>query len=88
MTDRLFPRAPLWRFIAAIEPWYNWGEIYVERMEGMHAGSDGFPQSIGEGPVRFFEVQWFGAHLAFQLGRTPKAVQSEPVGGMSANPPL
>lgn len=63
------------RFIAATEPWYNWGEIYVERMEGMHAGSDGFPQSIGEGAVRYFEIQWLGIHFALQFGRTPRVRQ-------------
>lgn len=75
-TARQLRAGSVWRsFLAAIEPWYNWGEIYVERMEGMHAGSDGFPQSIGEGPVRYFEIQWFGMHFALQLGRTPEVRQ-------------
>jgi hypothetical protein len=64
------------RFLAAIEPWYNWGEIYVERMEGISPGADSFPQATGEGPVRFCELQWLGIHLAVQIGRTPKAGQT------------
>ena len=80
-------RSPAWRrFIAAIEPWYNWGEIYVERMQAMHLGSDGFPQAIGEGPVRFFELQWFGVHLQLQLGRTPPGTASDNVAGPAATP--
>jgi hypothetical protein len=63
------------RLLSAIEPWYNWGEIHVERMEGMRPGADDFPQAVGEGAVRFFELQWFGIHLAVQFGRTPKAEQ-------------
>lgn len=63
------------RFVAAIEPWYNWGIICVERMEGMHV-SDGHLVTLAEGEVPFFELQWFGIHLQIQLGRTPKAVRS------------
>ena len=77
MNDRRFPRARLRRFIAAIEPWYNWGEIYVERMQGMHISSDGYPQAIGEGPVRYFELQWFSFHLQLQIGRTPSVTAAD-----------
>jgi hypothetical protein len=85
-TARQLQAGSVWqRFIAAIEPWYNWGEIYVERMEGMHAGSDGFPRSIGEGPVQYFEIQWLGVHLAVQFGRTPSATASDDVVGRDAS---
>lgn len=60
------------RFIAAIEPWYNWGTIWVERMEGMHMDGERLVGN-GDGSVRFFELQWFGVHVQVQLGRTPKA---------------
>lgn len=59
------------RFIAA-EPWYNWGEVYVERMEEIRVDEGGRLHVGGEGPVRYFELQWFGIHIAVQLGRTPK----------------
>ena len=63
------------RFVAAIEPWYNWGEVYVERMQELRLGDGVHIGAGGEGPVRFVEVQWFGIHLALQFGRTPKAVR-------------
>lgn len=52
------------RFLAAIEPWYDWGTINTWRM-----GPNG---EEGEGEVYRFELQWFGLHLGFQIGRTPK----------------
>lgn len=73
-AERKAARAARWqRFISAVEPWYNWGEIYVERMQGMRMAGDDFPQATGEGAVRYVEIQWFGIHLAVQFGRTPKA---------------
>jgi hypothetical protein len=60
------------RFLAALEPWYNWGKVSVERMEGVHIGDDGYLCPTAEGDVRFFELQWLGLHVAFQIGRTPK----------------
>lgn len=53
--------------INAIEPWYDWGRIGVERMESLRPG-----KTATDGEVRFFELQWLGIHLAFQIGRTPK----------------
>lgn len=58
--------------IAAAEPWYDWGEIHVERMQEIRVDDGGRLQTGGEGPVRYFQVQWFGIHIGFQLGRTPK----------------
>jgi len=59
------------RIARAVEPWYNWGSVNVERMDQIDA--DGFG---GEGEVRFFDLQWFGIHIGIQFGRTPKAVRS------------
>ena len=61
------PANPLRRLLAAVEPWYNWGTIHIERMEGSTLDRSG-----REGPVRFVELQWFGIHVAFQIGFTPK----------------
>lgn len=57
------------RIIAAVEPWYDWGEIHIDRMEGTNAET---LNPGGEGPVRFVQLQWFGIHIGFQIGRTPK----------------
>lgn len=67
--------ARLRRFITAAEPWYDWGEIYVERMQEVRVADGGRLETGGEGAVRYFQIQWFGLHLGFQLGRTPKAVR-------------
>lgn len=64
------------RFITAIEPWYMWGQIGVERLQELRAEDGSWIQSGGEGEVRYFEIQWLGIHLQIQLGRTPKAVRS------------
>lgn len=56
--------------IDAIEPWYDWGKISVHRMESLRPG-----RSITDGEVRYFELQWLGVHIAFQIGRTPKGVR-------------
>jgi len=53
----------------AVEPWYDWGMIHVERMEGANAQT---MNPGGEGPVRFVQLQWFGLHIGFQIGRTPQ----------------
>lgn len=68
-------RSPLWRrVLKAIEPWYNWGTLSVERMQGMRL-VDGAITPEADGDVAFFELQWFGLHLEIQIGRTPKAVR-------------
>ncbi|MEG8040590.1 hypothetical protein QP166_15040 [Sphingomonas sp. LR60] len=60
------------RFIAAVEPWYDSGEIHVERMQEIRINDGGRLQTGGEGPVRYLQIQWLGIHLGFQIGRTPK----------------
>lgn len=60
------------RFIAAVEPWYDLGEIHVERMQEIRVDDGGRLQTGGEGPVRYFQIQWLGIHVGFQIGRTPK----------------
>lgn len=57
------------RIVAAAEPWYDWGEIHIDRMEGTNAET---MNPGGEGPVRFVQLQWLGLHIGFQIGRTPK----------------
>ncbi|MEG3176164.1 hypothetical protein U1872_07990 [Sphingomonas sp. RB3P16] len=64
------------RLLGAIEPWYNWGEVHVERMQEVRFGDGSHIEAGGEGPVRYVELQWLGIHLAVQFGRTPKAVRS------------
>jgi hypothetical protein len=56
--------------IDAIEPWYDWGKIGVERMESLRPG-----KTATDGEVRFIELQWLGIHIAFQIGRTPKGTR-------------
>ena len=67
VTADVRPSNPLRRVLAAIEPWYDWGTIYIERMEGTTLERSG-----GEGAVRYFQLQWFGLHFGLQIGRTPK----------------
>jgi hypothetical protein len=55
------------RFIKAIEPWYNWGMILVERMDELEETR----QAGGEGEVGYFELQWLGIHFEMQIGRLP-----------------
>jgi hypothetical protein len=52
------------RFIAAVEPWYDWGRTYISHID-----------TGDEGPGRFVEVQWLGFNLTIFVGRTPKAVR-------------
>jgi len=54
------------RLLAALEPWYDWGTINTSRMD---ARTDA---ECTEGEVYWFDLQWFGLHLGFQIGRTPK----------------
>lgn len=44
----------------ALEPWYDWGATYIERME-----------NVGEGPGRFVSLQWCGFRVTVFFGRTP-----------------
>jgi len=53
----------------AVEPWYDWGTIHIERMEGTDPAT---MTPGGEGPVRFVQLQWWGLHLGFQIGCTPQ----------------
>lgn len=42
----------------ALEPWYDWGIMHCETMD------DSTPYQR-----RFFELEWFGLALSFQIGR-------------------
>ena len=48
------------RLILAIEPWYDWQPIFIERME-----------AAGEGPGYCVSLQWLGISLTLFFGRTP-----------------
>ena len=56
------------RLLKAIEPWYDWGARSVFRLD--HHERDFSDES--EGNAFRFEIQWLGAHLAFEIGRTPR----------------
>ena len=62
-----FNLAAFRRAVRAIEPWYDWGKIGVERMESLRPG-----ETPVDGEVRFVELQWLGLHVALQIGRTPR----------------
>ena len=60
------PANPMRRLLAALEPWYDWGTINTFRLDARTYAE------CTEGDVYRFELQWFGLHLGFQIGRTPK----------------
>jgi hypothetical protein len=53
------------RFIAAIEPWYDWGATSIERLEG-----------DGEGPGYWLSLEWLGLNFTVFMGRTPPKRES------------
>ncbi|MEH3039779.1 MAG: hypothetical protein PGN21_06925 [Sphingomonas paucimobilis] len=61
------------RALSAIEPWYNWGSVTVERLDAVSEDHG------NEGDVRFFDLQWFGLHLSFQIGHQPPVATAEQV---------
>lgn len=61
------------RALSAIEPWYNWGSVTVERLDAVSEDHG------NEGDVRFFDLQWFGLHLSLQIGRTPAKAAAEQI---------
>lgn len=63
------------KIIAAIEPWYDWGKREVPRLDARCP----YFSDESYGPVRFFEIQWFGLHLAIEIGRTPRKLTSAEV---------
>lgn len=63
------------KFLKAIEPWYAWGQHEILRID-QHE-SDFADESTGN--VFRFEIQWFGIHFAFELGRTPHKVAAEEI---------
>ena len=54
------PANPLRRRLTALEPWYDWGTTYAERMD-----------ADGEGPGYFVSLQWLGISFTLFFGRTP-----------------
>lgn len=61
------------RALSAMEPWYNWGSVSVERLDAVSEDHG------NEGDVRFFDLQWFGLHLSFQFGRQPSKATPEQI---------
>lgn len=64
------PRAAASRVLRAITPWYDWGTVNVSNMDAATAADE------VHGDVRYFDLQWFGIHLGFQSGRTPRRTGS------------
>ncbi len=50
------------RALSALNPWYNWGTVNIERMN--MPGTDG--------DARFFDLQWLGLHFSIWAGRVPR----------------
>lgn len=63
------------KFIKRIEPWYAWGQHEILRIDQHEP--DFADESAGN--VFRFEIQWFGIHFAFEVGRTPPKVPVEEV---------
>lgn len=59
------------KVLAALEPWYDWGTVTVERLQELRMEGDRIVTG-GEGDVSYFMIQWFGIHVQVQIGRTPK----------------
>ncbi len=59
-------RSAFQRFLAAIEPWYDWGTTNTVNIDART-----FDEQV-EGEVRYFEIQWFGLHFAVHFGLTPR----------------
>jgi len=63
------------QFLKAAEPWYDWGNTFVSRLD-----------ETGEGPGRFVELQWLGFNITLFFGRTPKA-EGTPTSPATRKPP-
>ena len=50
------------RIMAALVPYCDWGTTLVENMDARTESE------LVDGPVRFFDLQWLGLHVAFQFG--------------------
>ena len=65
MTHANAKQLALRRLIAAIEPWYDWGATFIERLGG-----------DGEGPGHWFSLEWLGLNFTVFIGRTPPKRES------------
>lgn len=64
------------RFIAKVEPWYDWGsDAAIWRMDAVERDFS----DESEGAARYFELQWFGIHFEIRVGRTPPKVSAAEV---------
>lgn len=70
------PRARWHRFLAKIEPWYNWGKTAtIWRLDSVER--DFSDESTGE--AYELELQWLGLHLGIVVGRTPPKIGASEV---------
>lgn len=67
------------RAIKAGEPWYNWGTVFIERLDAATEAE------TSEGEARFFDIQWLGLHLSVHIGRTPARVDAAEIAGRRAH---
>lgn len=63
------------RRVPWLEPWYDWGKTTIWRLDQVERDFS----DEAEGEVWLVELQWFGLHLAVQLGHQPRKVTPEKV---------
>jgi len=65
------------RFFAPVEPWYDWSsDATIIRINTVER--DFLDESIRDDGFRF-EIQWFGLHFGFVVGRTPPRISADEV---------
>ena len=68
------PLAVLRKVIARLEPWYDWGQTNVWRLDQVERDFS----DESESTVRFIHLQWLGISFELRFGRTPpKATRAE-----------
>ncbi|WP_159981890.1 MULTISPECIES: hypothetical protein [unclassified Novosphingobium] len=70
----------LHRLIAAIEPWYDWRQRDIFRLDTEERDFS----DESEGTAFRFDLQWLGVHLAFEIGRTPRKIPAAEVAANKA----
>jgi len=67
------------RMLRAIEPWYDSGLLNTTNLDAK------IETDVVDGYVWFFQIQWLGLHLGFEIGRTPRALKSPDTPSTSQN---
>lgn len=76
VRERTSFAARMRRFITIIEPWYDWGkDATIWRLDQVER--DFSDESVGD--AYQIELQWFGLHLGFVIGRVPPKVSEDEV---------